>query len=171
MRRLPLVVLVVIIVLVKAALWAGIVRWLAERDPRTAVARAQGVDRPVLRWAANRWFNPAIMALGLAGGTCSPWGTILHVGRHSGRTRETPVMPVRLADSLYIPLTYGSGTDWCRNTVVTGGARVRLHGATLVTTRPAILPAAEVLPLLPAPLAAALRITGCRSILRLEVDR
>jgi deazaflavin-dependent oxidoreductase (nitroreductase family) len=169
MRRLPLVPFALLVVVVKVAAWAVILRYLARDDPDDADTRRLGIERPHLRRFVNRWLNPVVLVMGLSGGRRSPWATLIHTGRRSGVAHETPVMPYRIGDSLYIPLTYGPGTDWCRNTLAAGRARVRWHAQELAVTRPAVLPVAEVLPLLPGGVAAALRMGNAHSILRLGV--
>src|SRR5215472_1495523 len=68
-----------------------------------------------------------------------------HVGRRSGREYVTPVVAKPMAgDRFVIPLPYGEDTDWCRNVIAAGGARLVVSGASMhvVNPRVARLPAA-----------------------------
>jgi deazaflavin-dependent oxidoreductase (nitroreductase family) len=53
-----------------------------------------------------------------------PFSLIRHVGRKSGRTYETPVILVRVAEGFIAELTYGDKVDWYRNAVAAGGCVV-----------------------------------------------
>jgi deazaflavin-dependent oxidoreductase (nitroreductase family) len=143
MRRLILVILAL-----KAAGWVIIAlallgaAFLYRQQPATGPRAAH----PAWRRFVTRRFNPAVLALGLAGGARSPWGVITHVGRRSGRTYETPILPHRAGDTFVIPLNYGPEVHWLRNVLAAGNATIRLHGAVVQVADPCIVPAAEVLP-------------------------
>ena len=70
---------------------------------------------------------------------------IHHRGRRSGRTYITPVGARRAGPFLFIPLTFGTVSDWCRNVVAAGGCTVRWNGATYATDQPEVLDAETAL--------------------------
>ncbi len=57
-----------------------------------------------------------------------PFSLIRHVGRHSGRTYETPVILARVPDGFVAELTFGEDVNWYRNIVAAGGGTVVRHG-------------------------------------------
>jgi hypothetical protein len=57
-----------------------------------------------------------------------PFSLIRHVGRKSGRTSETPVILVKVAEGLIAELTHGENVNWYRNTVAAGGCIVVHRG-------------------------------------------
>ncbi len=53
-------------------------------------------------------------------------GVVVHKGRRSGRTYQTPVNVFRTANGFVIALTYGAEkTEWVKNVVAAGGCEVR----------------------------------------------
>ena len=91
----------------------------------------------------TRFLNPLIRRL--AGRPILPMVALVHHhGRRSGRTYATPVM-IGAADSAFIiPLTFGSTSDWCRNTLVTGSASITWHGREYGADHPAIVDDAPI---------------------------
>ena len=76
------------------------------------IDRALTVRRAVFG-PLTRLLNPAIRRL--AGRAGVPLlGLVYHHGRRSGRTYATPVGAGSTGAALLIPLTFGSGSDWCR---------------------------------------------------------
>jgi deazaflavin-dependent oxidoreductase (nitroreductase family) len=53
------------------------------------------------------------------------FGMILHQGRRSGRSYQTPVNVFRQPDGYVVALTYGPDTDWVKNVVAAGGCVLR----------------------------------------------
>src|SRR6185369_12373176 len=53
------------------------------------------------------------------------WAVVIHRGRKSGRTFETPLSAFRRRGGYVIALTYGSGADWVRNVIAAGGCEIR----------------------------------------------
>jgi deazaflavin-dependent oxidoreductase (nitroreductase family) len=49
------------------------------------------------------------------------FGLVVHTGRTSGRTYQTPVNVFTHDDSFVIALTYGTQSDWVRNVQAAGG--------------------------------------------------
>lgn len=64
------------------------------------------------------------------------FGVVLHQGRRSGRTYETPVNVFRDGDGVRIALTYGTDSDWVRNVLAAGGCTLRTRGGTIALTAP-----------------------------------
>src|SRR5262245_11587928 len=64
-----------------------------------------------------------------------PFSLIRHVGRKSGRTYETPVILVKVAEGFIAELTYGENGNWYRNIVAAGGCIVVHHGREYEVTR------------------------------------
>lgn len=71
-----------------------------------------------------------------------PWlpgfGVVVHVGRRSGRSYETPVNVFRMGSGVRIALTYGKDSDWVKNVVAADGCVVRTRGRRLSMTAPRI---------------------------------
>jgi deazaflavin-dependent oxidoreductase (nitroreductase family) len=81
----------------------------------------------------NNTLNRVTTALARSGH--GPFSLIRHVGRKSGRTYETPVILVKVADGFVAELTYGENVNWYRNTVAAGGCVVVNHGREYTVTR------------------------------------
>jgi hypothetical protein len=118
---------------------------------------------------ANRWYNkkmrnPAMLRLGISQVTA-----IHHMGRRSGTEYVTPVWAERIGQSFFIHLPYGTGMDWCRNTLAAGGCAVEHDGRFYKTAAAEIVPAAEAVPLLPARMRRVDRLFGVESYLRLNI--
>jgi deazaflavin-dependent oxidoreductase (nitroreductase family) len=64
---------------------------------------------------------------------------VRHVGRRSGREYATPVNLFRSGDRYVIALTYGAESQWVRNVLAAGEARVVTRGRTLLLTDPEIV--------------------------------
>ena len=62
----------------------------------------------------------------------APWapgfGVIVHRGRRSSRTYETPVNVFRTAGGYLVALTYGGSSDWVKNVLAAGEAELRTRG-------------------------------------------
>ena len=52
------------------------------------------------------------------------FGVVVHTGRTSGRTYETPVNVFAHGDSFVIALTYGVQSDWVQNVQAAGGCEL-----------------------------------------------
>lgn len=52
------------------------------------------------------------------------WAVVIHCGRQSGRTFQTPLWAFRRDNGFVIALTYGSESDWVRNVVAAGGCEI-----------------------------------------------
>ena len=112
------------------------------------------VDHDLRGFVTHR-FNPLVMGLGLAGGRRSPWAVLEHVGRSSGSTYYTPILPVTAGDYAFVRLTYGTDVHWVRNVQAVGHCRMQAHETIFELDEPAIIPASDnplVPPALRAPL-------------------
>jgi len=78
------------------------------------------------------------------------FGIVIHNGRTSGRTYETPVNVFRTKGGFVIALTYGRA-DWVRNVMASGSARLRTCGKLHEIVNPTIVdaPRHPDLPLIP----------------------
>ncbi len=66
----------------------------------------------------------------------APWmpglSLIVHRGRRSGRTYQTPVTTFQTENGFIIALTYGAeNTDWVKNVRAAGGCELRTRGRVL----------------------------------------
>jgi deazaflavin-dependent oxidoreductase (nitroreductase family) len=65
----------------------------------------------------------------------APWlpglGVVVHRGRRSGRSYQTPVNVFSAGDGYVLALTYGAQTDWVRNVLAAGHAQLRTRGQTI----------------------------------------
>jgi deazaflavin-dependent oxidoreductase (nitroreductase family) len=90
---------------------------------------------PMPRWWGHinkRVFNPRAIAQG-------KWPVLTHVGRVSGATYRTP-LEVHAVDGGYLfVLVYGSRSDWVRNVLTAGGARLRVEGRELELAAPRLV--------------------------------
>ncbi|WP_458687322.1 nitroreductase family deazaflavin-dependent oxidoreductase [Nocardia tengchongensis] len=87
---------------------------------------------PMPKWWGHvnkRIFNPRAIAGG-------KWPVLTHIGRKSGATYHTPLdaFPVD-GGYLFVPV-YGSGSDWVRNILAAGRARLRIDGREFELTAP-----------------------------------
>lgn len=90
---------------------------------------------PMPRWLGQvnkRVFNPRAIAGGRR-------PVLTHVGRTSGATYRTPLdaHPVP-GGYLFVPV-YGSGSDWVRNVLAAGSARLRVDGREVALTAPRLV--------------------------------
>lgn len=100
---------------------------------------------PMPKWWGHvnkRLFNPRAIAGG-------KWPVLTHVGRTSGATYRTPLDAHPVDGGYLFVLVYGSGSDWVRNVLTAGGARLRVDGKELELTAPRIVGEDEALQALP----------------------
>ena len=96
----------------------------------------------------NRGFgNPHQMK---TAGTPGAYASVIrHVGRTTGRSYETPVVPFATEDGFVIALPYGSNTDWLKNVIATGSATIVHEGNTYRVDQPELVPTAVAAPYMP----------------------
>jgi deazaflavin-dependent oxidoreductase (nitroreductase family) len=63
-------------------------------------------------------------------------GVVIHKGRRSGRTYQTPVEVFGVDGGYVLALTYGPDTDWVKNVMAAGGCELRTHGRLIPLTSP-----------------------------------
>ena len=73
----------------------------------------------------------------------APWlpglGLVVHRGRRSGRTYQTPVNTFPTQHGFIIALTYGAeNTDWVKNVRAAGGCELRTRGRMLQLDSPTV---------------------------------
>jgi len=83
------------------------------------------------------------LAMRSAGSEKSSTSVVRHVGRHSGRIYETPVVAVEHDDSFFIALPYGERTDWMKNVLASRKATVVTHGRAYEVDHPQVIPMTE----------------------------
>lgn len=96
--------------------------------------------------------------MGLWAGTIPPWMMVHHRGRVSGRAYATPVWAFATEHSIVVALTYGAGSDWVRNVLAAGEARVDRSGEEQVVHHPRIVTGQDGLDVLPGVVHPVLRV-------------
>lgn len=122
---------------------------------------------PMPRWWVQinkRVFNPRAIAGG-------KWPVLIHTGRTSGKTYRTP-MDAHPVDGgyLFVPV-YGSDSDWVRNVLAAGAARLRVNGEEFDLTAPRLVGEAEALRALPADIKPPPKAIRIREFLRMDLVR
>lgn len=117
------------------------------------------------RWLAhvnNYVFNPLEVKRGAR-------PVLIHVGRASGRTYRTPMDAHRVADGfIFIPM-YGPDTDWVKNAIAAGSARVSIRGEEWELESPRLVKKVDVWPLLPATTKTPPGISDQSVLLRMDI--
>jgi len=98
---------------------------------------------------------------------------IHHRGRRSGRLYVTPASARLDGAAFWIPLTFGTGSDWCRNVRAAGECTIRWKGTDYQARRPVVVERAVALSAARGSFKpherAMLRLIGIRQFLRLDV--
>ena len=79
---------------------------------------------PALRRRVNDRVNPWLLEHGYPGSANAEIGVLEHVGRTTGKVRLTPVHPTLREDVVLIPAPLGEGSQWARNVLSAGSARL-----------------------------------------------
>ncbi|MGW6728524.1 nitroreductase family deazaflavin-dependent oxidoreductase [Nocardia sp. NPDC055029] len=90
---------------------------------------------PMPRWWGHinkRVFNPRAVKGG-------KWPVLTHVGRSSGTMYQTPLDAYPVDGGYVFVLVYGSGSDWVRNVLAAGGARLRIDGHEVELAAPVVI--------------------------------
>jgi deazaflavin-dependent oxidoreductase (nitroreductase family) len=97
-----------------------------------------------------------------------PWVVLHHVGRRSGKAYRTPLVAFAARPEQEIvavlPLPWGSGTDWARNTMSAGTVRMTRGGKEFVVKDVRLVPAYEAvgwLASVPSTLLSAVGVEDC----------
>ncbi|WP_308213885.1 nitroreductase family deazaflavin-dependent oxidoreductase [Mycolicibacterium crocinum] len=73
----------------------------------------------------------------------APWtpgfGVVVHQGRRSGRTYETPVNVFVTTTGVRIALTYGADSQWVKNVVAAQACTLRTRGRELELSEPRVV--------------------------------
>ena len=80
----------------------------------------------------------------------SSWPVIEHVGRSSGRYYRTPLEAHEIEDGFIFTLVYGSRSDWVRNIMAAGTAKLEVDGNIVDLVEPHLINAEEAFAHLPA---------------------
>ena len=75
---------------------------------------------------------------------------LIHVGRSSGRTFETPLDAHPIEGGYLFIMNYGRDSDWVKNILAAGAATLRIEGSETALVAPQVISKEEALPLLPA---------------------
>lgn len=90
---------------------------------------------PMPRWwrqINKRVFNPRELERGVR-------PVLTHVGRTSGETYRTPLDAHPVDGGYLFVLVYGSGSDWVRNVLAAGHARLTIEGEDIDLTTPRLV--------------------------------
>ncbi|MDR7381582.1 nitroreductase family deazaflavin-dependent oxidoreductase [Promicromonospora iranensis] len=120
---------------------------------------------PDLVVKAGKIVNPWMLRVA---GRVPPWVVLHHVGRRSGTGYRTPLVAFAARPEQEIvavlPLPWGSGTDWARNTMSAGTVRLTRGGKEFVVKDVRLVPAYEAvgwLASVPSMLLSAVGIEDC----------
>ena len=122
---------------------------------------------PLPRWLAQinkRVFNRIEIKRGVR-------PVLIHVGRSSGTAYWTPLDAHPVHDGyLFIPM-YGPRTDWLKNVLAAGGARLRIDGGEIELVSPRMVRKDVAWQLLPATAKTPPGISGESELLRMDTRR
>jgi deazaflavin-dependent oxidoreductase (nitroreductase family) len=98
--------------------------------------RRKGADMPIPK-VVGRWNKAGLNHITRH---IAPWmpglGVVVHRGRRSGRSYQTPVNVFKAGEDYVLPLTYGPDTDWVKNVLAAGGCQLRTGGRALQLASP-----------------------------------
>jgi deazaflavin-dependent oxidoreductase (nitroreductase family) len=118
-----------------------------------------------LRTFVKRFINPILRNATRT--SRGPFALLRHVGRHSGKTYETPIMVFQVADGFVIVLTYGPQTDWLRNLQAAGQGSLRWHKQEYALQRPEFIDAQAAESALPPLIKRVLRLGGVHEFVKI----
>lgn len=102
------------------------------------------MSAPDLVVQAAKVLNPWMLRVA---GSVPPWVVLHHVGRKSGKEYTTPLVAFAARPDEQIlavlPLPWGSGTDWARNTMSSGTVRLTRAGSEFLVKDVRLVPAYE----------------------------
>lgn len=99
------------------------------------------------------------------------YALLRHTGRRSGKRFETPVVAWKTRAGMLVPIAWGTGADWYRNTVAAGGCDIRLRGRWYHCVAPRVVARAEALAQLAEPMRTVVRLGPVRQFLLLAEVR
>jgi hypothetical protein len=98
---------------------------------------------PWLRARMNDTVNPWLMERNIPGSATAEVACLEHVGRKSGTTFFTPVHPTIRGAEVLVPAPLGVGSQWARNILEAGRARLQFHEKLYELDRPELITVAE----------------------------
>ncbi|MFE7717657.1 nitroreductase family deazaflavin-dependent oxidoreductase [Nocardia rhizosphaerihabitans] len=110
----------------------------------------------------KRVFNPRAVQGG-------KWPVLTHVGRSSGRTYQTPLDAYPVDGGYVFVLVYGSGSDWVRNVLAAGRARLRIDGQERELAAPAVIGETEAFQILADDVARPPKLLRITEFLRMDL--
>ncbi|WP_423465223.1 nitroreductase family deazaflavin-dependent oxidoreductase [Promicromonospora sp. MS192] len=115
---------------------------------------------------AGKVLNPWMLRIA---GHVPPWVVLHHVGRRSGKEYATPLVAFAAQPQeqvvAVLPLPWGPGTDWARNTMSSGTVRLTRGGDEFEVRDVRLVPAAEAVGWLAPVPARALSTVGVKECL------
>ncbi|MET8382706.1 nitroreductase family deazaflavin-dependent oxidoreductase [Streptosporangium canum] len=121
---------------------------------------------PMPKWWGHvnkRVFNPRAIASGT-------WPVLTHVGRVSGTTYRTPLDAHPVDGGYLFVLVYGSRSDWVRNILASGGARLRVDGREVELAAPRLVGKDEAFQALSDEVTRPPRLLRITEFLRMDLD-
>ena len=97
------------------------------------------------------------------------YSLIFHVGRRSGKEYTTPVVAAKKGEFIFIPLPYGSNTDWFLNLKAKGECIVKIKGQHYCSIQPEIVDSSTALLAFPTALQKAFERASITQYLRLRI--
>jgi deazaflavin-dependent oxidoreductase (nitroreductase family) len=122
---------------------------------------------PMPRWWGHinkRLFNPRAVAGGR-------WPVLTHVGRISGATYRTPLDAHPVDGGYLFVLVYGSESDWVRNVLAAGRARLRVEGREVDLAAPRLVGEEEAFQAVSDEVARPPRLLRITEFLRMDLVR
>lgn len=116
-------------------------------------------------WVAQinkRVFNPRELKKGKR-------PVLTHIGRSSGKTYQTPLDSHPVDDGYVFIVMYGSGSDWVRNVLAAGAARLSVGAEQYDLVMPRIISKESALRLMSADTKAPANILNVTDYLRMDI--
>ncbi|MEO3809895.1 nitroreductase family deazaflavin-dependent oxidoreductase [Sphaerisporangium sp. B11E5] len=110
----------------------------------------------------KRVFNRRAIASG-------KWPVLIHVGRVTGATYHTPLDAHPVDGGYLFVLVYGSRSDWVRNVLAAGSARLRADGREVGLAAPRLVGEAEAFQALPDEVARPPKLLRITEFLRMDL--
>jgi deazaflavin-dependent oxidoreductase (nitroreductase family) len=99
---------------------------------------------------------------------------IMHQGRRTGNSYETPVWALPTEDGFVIAIVYGSRSDWHKNVMASGAAAIVHKGETYPANQPEVVPMETARAYFPATLQRThrlIRVDRCLRVRRVDVEK
>jgi hypothetical protein len=128
-----------------AGVWMGIGMGIGLAVDRVWLELQKPAARqfPWLRRQMNEHVNPWLLEHNVPGSANAEIATLEHVGRQTGAVHHTPVHPTLSGDTMLIPVPLGVGSQWARNVLHAGRARLQLHETLYDLDLPELIAVAE----------------------------